>query len=208
MVISLLAVALMLHLYLFSKMGRAFRIAGKEHVWDVIVNRNQFFFSDLRFFPLLAGTLTGLFQFIPEIIQNRLKLMLHLPLTEKRIITCTLAYGSGVTILLFLFQFAALLTGLQIHFANEIIISTVYTVLPWYLAGITAYFLCTAICIEPSWKHRLVLLLISIGLLKIFFISGFPAAYQKIIAYLPLITLIGISTVIHSVIRFKTGMQD
>lgn len=53
--IGAFAVGLALLTYIFLKLGRSFRMVGLEHLWDVIVNRDQFLFRDVKYFPLATG---------------------------------------------------------------------------------------------------------------------------------------------------------
>jgi hypothetical protein len=208
-VLAVLAVtAILLHLYIFTKIDRAFGIAGKEHIWDIIVNRKQFLFSDLTYFPLFSAILIALFQFVPEITQKRLKLTLHLPLRENTVVLWTAGYGAGLLGLLYIIQLVFFVSGVNHHFPYEIRNSTLLTITPWYIAGFSAYFLGAAICIEPSWIRRIALILISVGLIKLFYISVLPGSYRFIAIYLPAIAIISVLITALSIFRFKAGIQD
>ena len=198
----------LLHIYLFVRLGRSFRLAGHEHIWDVIINRNQFLFYDLKYFPLAAGILLGLSQFVPEMAQKRLKLSLHLPLTEFRIISWMTGYGLVLLILFFSIHAAALLTGIHLRFAFDFLINAAVTVVPWYVAGIVAYLACVFTCTEPVWKRRIPNILLSAGILRVFFMSDFPASYLKMLPLLLVPVVLTVLFTYRSVYRFKIGEQD
>ncbi len=198
---------LLLHTYMFMRVGRSIRLVGAEHIWDVIITRNQFLFSELKYLPLLSGALLGLSQFIPEITNRRIKLTFHLPLREKTITTWMVGFGFILLTGLFLVQFAGLFTGMHLLFAPEIVNNGALTVLPWYLAGLWAYMACVFVAVEPTWRMRIPNMLLSTGLIRILFLSDFPAAYAPI----PVLMFAGILLFVLflwlSVFRLKVGRQ-
>jgi hypothetical protein len=198
---------LLLHIYMFMKTGRSLRLVGAEHIWDVIVNRNQFLFTDLKYLPVLAGTLFGLSQYLPEIASRRIKLTFHLPLREKTITAWMVGYGFGLLLILFSIQFVGLMIGMSILFAPEIVTNSAFTVFPWYAAGLWAYLACVFVCVEPTWRMRLPNLLISLALIRTLFLSDFPAAYIRMPLYILLITGLFMLFLWLSVFRLKIGRQ-
>lgn len=207
-VIAIAALGVLMLAYLFMRMGRSFRIAGHEHIWDVMVNRNQFMFYDLRYFPLVAGLLLGMAQYIPEVLQKRLKLTLHLPMPQNLMVGWMVAYGAISLLLFFVVHLLVLLVGIRYAFAYEFVVTAAYTVLPWYVAGLLAYLACAIVCIEPTWKKRIPLALLAIAMLKVLFLSRFPGAYMKSTWLLILLPLLCVWWVFWSVYRFRLGEQD
>ena len=205
--LAILIGGVLVEIYLFLKLGRSFRYAGHEHLWDVIVNRNQFMFHTLKYFPILAGLLIGVVQMIPEIVEKRLKLSLHLPLYESKTITLMVGYILIILISIFIISFITLILGAAIYFPLEIIKSIAITVLPWYLCGITAYLLVVFCCLEPLWRRRIINILISVCFLGTYFLSSFPGAYSKNILTMMIIPAISFLLIYLSVFRFKTGVQ-
>jgi hypothetical protein len=206
--IGIISVGTILLAYIFMKLGRSFRYASMEHLWDVIINRNQFLFRNLKYFPLAASICLGLAQFVPEMIQKRIKLTLHLPLSEYKAIFIMLAYGQILLLLIFIIHILTTLFFAQIHFPSEITTSMLYTVIPWYIAGLTAYLFIAMICLEPTWKRRIFNILLMIGTLDVFFLSGFPEAYNFIIFLLMVIPIYVLPFTLLSISRFKEGVQD
>jgi len=49
--------------------------------------KGYLFFSSFKFFPLGAGVVLGALQFLPETLNKRVRLVLHLPLGEERVIS-------------------------------------------------------------------------------------------------------------------------
>jgi hypothetical protein len=208
-IIAVIAVAgLVLHVYMFVRLGRTFRMAGHEHLWDVIINRDSFLFYDMKYFPLIAGLFVGLFQFVPELLQKKLKLTLHLPMAEYRIISYMVAYGVVLLLMFFVVHASILFWGISLHFATPVLVSAINTVLPWYLAGLVAYQACAFVCTEPTWKRRISDIFLSIVVIRVFFISDFPGAYSKMATWLPFLIPVFWLFIYLSIYRFKAGTQD
>ena len=92
--------------------------------------------------------------------------------------------------------------------AHELKNHILLTALTWYLAGISGYLLVAWICLEPAWKRRILNLIIAVLLLRIFFLSPMPEAYNKFLPYLVVYTLLTASFSWLSIVRFKAGKQD
>ncbi|PID89455.1 MAG: hypothetical protein CSB01_01805 [Bacteroidia bacterium] len=198
----------LLLVYIFLKLNRSIRFAGMEHLWDVIVNRNQFMFRDLKYFAPFAGLGLGLAQFIPEIIQKRIKLTLHLPMKETEIVAIMLFYGLMALFSLFVFQLGAISVFAKLHFPYEFIENILLTLAPWYLSGITIYIFVAMICLEPSWKRRVYNTLLAVGTMPFFYISDFPGAYLPSWAWCVLLPLYILPFVFISINRFKSGVSS
>ena len=206
--IGILLAGIALMLYMFLTVGRSFRFAGMEHLWDVIVNRKQFLFRGLKYYPLAVGVCMAFFQYVPEMIQNRIKLTLHLPMKENSAIKLMLAYGLGVLFVVYIVQIIALGVFSTCYFATEFGVSVFKTVVPWYLSGITAYLFVAAICLEPTWKRRVIYAIVGFGAEKLFVLSDMPGAMQPMFVFLIVVTIISFPLSLLSVQRFKRGNID
>lgn len=204
-VMGICLVSLMLHAYMFMKLGRSIRFAGMVHLWDVIINRDQFIFRELKLFPLISGIVLGVAQFVPEIYQKRLKLALHLPLPSFKIISWNILYGAIIILPIFVVSIVMLLAYMRIYFAYEFIQSAFITILPWYLAGVAAYFLVVWVCLEPRWNRRIINTLISVSILCTYMVTALPAAYSGSVLVILTLTVLVVALVYISVIRFKDG---
>ena len=140
--------------------------------------------------------------------QKRLKLTLHLPYPQQRMILLMLLAGVGQISIVFLLQAASLWIYLQQHIASEMVSRILLTATPWYICGYTAYLLTAWICLEPTWKLRIVNLLIAAGIVRIFFLLDKPEAYNSFLPTLIIFTILCASLSIRSVVRFKEGCQD
>lgn len=205
--LALLLAGLIIEGVMFLKLGRSFRFAGHEHLWDVVVNRQQFLFPYIKFFPLVAGLVLAAAQLVPETSSYRLKLSLHLPMPETRTVSLMLGFSALALTTVFAFTLAVLTIGVSHYFAAEIVASTLLTVLPWFMAGYCAYFLLSFCILEPLWKRKLINLLLSIFVLYFFFVLAHPAAYQHAIVLVIIVPMLSVLLVYYSAYRFKIGVQ-
>ncbi len=192
---------------MFLKLGRSFRFAGHEHLWDVIINKLQFLFTQIRFFPLAAGIVMAAAQIIPETASSRLKLSLHLPLKETVVTTRLLSFGFFSLLCVFSITLMMQILIGRIYFPNEIISNMWLTLLPWYVAGIAAYFTFIFSAVEPVWKRKLINGLLSVFILWVFLLKTSPGAYKNALLLMPTLLLISIALSYYSVYRYKTGVQ-
>ena len=82
------------------------------------------------------------------------------------------------------------------------------TTVPWYLAGLNAYLFTSAVCLEGTWRRRVLLGLLTVGVLAIYYMQATPLAYNGIIPEAVVFTLLLMLLSIYSVYRFKEGRID
>ncbi len=206
-IFAILLLGIIIEAIMFLKLGRSFRFAGHEHLWDVIINQLQFLFLQIKFFPLAAGIVMAASQIMPEISDSRLKLSLHLPLKETKITTLLLSFGFSSLLGIFLITLIMQLIIACIYFPKEILSNMWLTLVPWYFAGLTAYFTFIFSAVEPVWKRKIINGLLSVFILWIFLIKTSPGAYQTTMLLMPVLLLISIALSYYSVYRYKTGVQ-
>lgn len=194
--------------YSMLRINRVASMKGVEHVWEVMLARDTVFVDLLEFIPLLVGILLALVQFVPEMHHKCLKLTLHLPYPQLRMINLMLLYGLVVLLICFAANYLLMTVYMQGVLAPELYSRILLTVLPWYLAGIAAYLLISWIYLEPTWKRRVLNLVISVLLLRIFFLAPAPEAYNAFLPWLAIYTLLTASLSWLSIARFKAGEQD
>ena len=163
--------------YSMLRVSRVIAMQGIDHLWVVMVQKDAIFVDLLQYVPLLTGILLAAVQFFPEMQRKCLKLTLHLPYSQKKMILAILAFG---------------LLALAACFATGFIIM-----------GILAW-----ICLEPTWKRRVLNLIIAALICRIYFLAPAPEAYNSFLLVLTLYTLLIASLSWISVVRFKAGKQD
>lgn len=194
--------------YCMLRVNRVVDLKGVEHLWEVMLSRDAVFVDLLEFVPLLIGVLLALVQFVPEMHRKCLKLTLHLPYPQLKMINGMLLYGLLALLLCYGAGYLLMFAYLQNILACELYSRILLTALPWHLAGWAAYLLLAWICLEPTWKRRVLYLAASLLLLRIFFLAPAPEAYNGFLPLLALCTLLLTSLSWLSVARFKEGRQD
>ena len=173
--------------YCMLRINRVIEMKGAAHVWEVLM---------------------AIVQFVPEMQRKCLKLTLHLPYPELKMTGNMLFSGLVLLLVCFASNFLLMEVYLSGVLAHELKNHILLTALTWYLAGISGYLLIAWICLEPAWKRRIINLIIAVLLLRIFFLSPTPEAYNKFLPYLLVYTLLTASFSWLSIVRFKAGKQD
>lgn len=194
--------------YVLLNFFRAAGLKGIAHLWEVMLLRDAVFVDLLQFVPLVVGLLFAVVQFVPEMQRKCLKLTLHLPYLELKMTGNMLLSGLVLLLVCFASNFLLMEVYLSGVLAHELKNHILLTALTWYLAGISGYLLVAWICLEPAWKRRILNLVIAVLLLRIFFLSPTPEAYNKFLPYLLVYTLLTASFSWLSIVRFKAGKQD
>ena len=99
--------------YSMLRIGRTIAIQGIDHLWVVMVQKDAIFIDLLQFVPLLIGILLAAVQFFPEMQRKCLKLTLHLPYSQKKMVMSMLAYG--VLALVTCFAMSFIIMGVICH---------------------------------------------------------------------------------------------
>ena len=141
--------------YVLLNFFRAAGLKGIAHLWEVMLLRDAVFVDLLQFVPLVVGLLFAVVQFVPEMQRKCLKLTLHLPCPELRMIGAMLLYGVLLLGALFAVSLGVLFVAFRAVLAPELVRHILLTAAPWYAAGIAAYLLAAWICLEPTWRRRL-----------------------------------------------------
>lgn len=194
--------------YVMLMIHRVVKIKGVEHLWEILLSRDTVFVETLTYIPLLMGILMSVVQFVPEMLQKRIKLTLHLPYNQRKMILLMLAFSVITLSLIFAAHIAFLWTYLHGILAQELTTRILITSLPWYVCGVLSYILTSWIILEPTWKKRILYFLLSAACIRIFFLSSVPESYNTFLPILITLTLSMLALPLLSVHRFKSGYQD
>ncbi|MCR4864413.1 MAG: hypothetical protein K5850_04545 [Bacteroidales bacterium] len=201
------ALALLVFYCLLSIIKTA-QINGIESLWELVIQHDYVMVETLKYFPVALGILLAVVQYLPEISRKRLKLTLHLPYPQNKTVLTMYGYGLIVLTAFFALISIVILFVLRNYISAELVSRVFATVAVWFIAGYAAYLWGAAICIEPTWRMRAVLILIAAALLLLCFISSTPEAYNRILPGLFIYVLCGQLLIFHSIKRFKEGLQD
>lgn len=194
-------------IYIFINIQEMFRVSGATGVWTDVILKDINLLSKLQWLPLLLGLLFGLSQFIPEMSNKRLKLTLHLPMSERKITFVMLMYGVLSLLGLYCMVYAVIVSALRIYFPAEIVWVMFCSSLPWFMAGLIGYLLVVWVCVEPVWRQRVFNSLIAVYALTFFMITARSGAFVPFIPYLSVATLVVFFFTFYSMCRFKDGAQ-
>ena len=194
--------------YSLLRMNRVVSFKGADHIWALLLTRDTIFIETLKYLPLAIGATLAAAQFIPEMQQKRLKLTLHLPYPQQQMILFMLLAGVIQLLVIFLVQYIVLWIYLKQIIAAELVSRILLTASVWYIGGLALYLLTAWICLEPTWKIRIINLLLTAGIIRILFLQDTPEAYNGFLLSLIIFTLLCTVLSLRSVIRFKEGCQD
>lgn len=203
-----LSIMLLFTVYAFLVADRAVELRGAGHIWEVMVLRDAVFVDILKYVPLLIGISMGFFQYMPEIYRKSFKLTLHLPCSSFSLIMAMILYGTAVLTACFTVSISVMAVCFSELFPVELTERILLTSLPWFVAGVAAYVFTAWIVLEPAWKMRVVNAVVSVLLLRLFFMGPAPEAYNSFIMWLVVFVALSVSLVWLSVVRFKDGVQD
>lgn len=193
--------------YCMMSMSRVIKLKEVDHIWGVMLQKDVIFIDILQYIPTIIGILFAVVQFYPEMNKKCIKLTLHLPFSQLKMLFTMLLSGLGLLLLAFIGAIAVLWLYLDHYFAVEMVRHILLTAAVWYLAGVLSYLLFAWVCLEPSWGRRILNIIISVLLLKIFFLSSIPEAYNQSLGPFVLFTILSITLPWLSVTRFKEGKQ-
>ncbi len=193
--------------YIFIDILQQLRTAGNVGFVETVVQKDIHLLPLIKYLPVLAGILLAINQYTPEMQNKRLKLTLHLPMSESSIVSAMLGYGFVVMFLLLSISFTTLLIGLRILFPIEIVCANLFSALPWFLAGLAGYLVASWVSLEPVWKYRVLNAIPGLCLLSFFFISAKSGGLVTFLPELVAIIVVSFSFGYYSTARFKEGAQ-
>ena len=203
-----LIISLMAAIYAVLRIQRLIALKGMDHLWMIVLLKDNSFADIIRLVPLLAGIAIGVAQMVPEMSQKRLKLTLHLPVDQTRLLMLML--GTGIIEILLITGVAVAVIGIydSMVMPARLTVRILLSVLPWVVAGFASYLLTCAICLEGTWRRRIILTLAGAAFLLTMFLEPALEAYNS---FLPMLIIITVSLAIlsvGSVIRFKEGLDN
>lgn len=205
--IGSLILELLLLIYIFTNLRAVIEYNSAEMIWSSIVYKSYMFFQSLKYLPFVIGIFISVAQYLPEVLDLKLKLTMHLPLEENRVLLFLNLFGTTTLFILFLPLVIVLVIGSSIVFPNEITYAMLLSIIPWFLAGFLSYFFVSAIMIEPAWGRRLVIAIIGYFLINEFLVDVILGGFIKIIVFLTLFTLLYNYAHMLSGLRFKRGSK-
>lgn len=203
-----LAFAVCVTLYAVLMMKRLIELKGVEHLWLIMLLKDNTFIDIIKYVPMVVGLAIGVAQMAPEMAQKRLKLTLHLPYPQMKLVGLMLLTGLMELLVIYLVQGVIIAVFDSTVIPSELVSRIMLTTLPWFFAGFTAYLFVTAICLEGTWRRRVIMALLGIAVLMVYFLQPVPEAYNGMLFLLIVVTLLLLLLSFGSIVRFKEGRQD
>ena len=180
-------------------------LTNAELVWVKIMIMNYVYFTLLKFIPLIIGLLVGIAQFLPETVDKRIKLTLHLPVNEETVVLKMIGFGLFSLSLVYGIMLLLFYSLGSYYFPYEIAGTSLLTIVPWFLAGLAAYFLIAFIIMEPIWKYRIFYIVFGTSLISLFFKGGAVGDYTPVLSSLLLLVVLSSISTLFSIYRFRKG---
>ncbi|MFI3287146.1 MAG: ABC transporter permease [Rikenellaceae bacterium] len=205
--ITLLSIILALVLlgYMWLTTSEIFRSNGAVEIWNSAIGGKFDVISLwLYLYPVVVALMIGALQFTSETTDKRLKLTLHLPYSETKIISSLYAFGlRNITVLSGGF-FLVLYIILSHYYPSEIIAVSALRFLGYFLLALGVYFALAWIIVEPIWKKRIIGGVAAFAILSFFYdLAPSPLA----IVLFVLVDILLVFAAFNAVLRFKDGAQ-
>lgn len=203
------AIALSLSIYIIISSNYAFRNSGVMTTWLSVADGGESIIpSYFCWFLVSIGGIIAAVQFSSEMVDKRLKLTLHLPRAESKIILSLSSFGLMATALISLMAVVTLAISLQFSYPYELVVGEISRLLPYFFGGFTLYNLTAMVVVEPIWRRKVTYIFIAVGALYPFVIGAKIGANMGILSTLILIVIVTIAALFFAVNRFKDGAQS
>lgn len=193
--------------YIFLALKHSFAFSGARNIWSTILFQGFQYFKIFKFVPLAGGIIFSLAQYLPEIANKRIKLSFHAPLQENKVLLEMQAFGTLCLFSLFAIFLALFALLGSLFLPAEIVWATIVTILPWTLAGLSAYFLAAFIVLEPAWIFRFFYSLFGAAFISMHFLQTGIESYRPVILSLFLMSILISTAVLFSGYRLRKGVS-
>lgn len=191
--------------YIWLDLNHGFEFSEAHNYWYNIIYRNSSYFTILKYLSAFVGLAIGLSQYIPEVVDKRIKLTMHLPMNEEQMILKMMSFGASVVTLILVVLFLFFISISYLFFPTEIVSKAAFTVVPWLLSGLVIYFIIGLVALEPIRKYQLLYTAVGVGLITFFYEKSILGAYTLLLPELVVITLLLSVSLLFSVYRFRKG---
>lgn len=179
---------------------------GGAGLWGNILYKNYIPFSIIKYAPLFAGVWFAAFQFVPECMGRRLRLLLHLPISENKAVYLMLATGLcclAATVALLCGGLAAIM---QNYVPWEITRAALLTIAPWCAAGFLGYTATALVAFEPRPLRRVWTGVVLAFLISLYFEGWGYASFSGGLDGFILLSAVTLLPPLAAVQRFKKGI--
>ena len=199
------ALTIAMTIYAIMRFQLVIRVKGMEQLWLFVLYKDVVFIEAIRFVPLVLGTWLAFAQWLPEVQAKRLKLTLHLPVSNNMAILTMTWFSIIYMIIIFGISLLVIVMYLSAIMPPELVRHIMLTTLPWFLTPFVLYIAITTAIIEPGMAKKILFGLIGVGLAHICHIAGTVNSFTTLMTILCVITLAMSFMPLLAVENFKTG---
>lgn len=203
--LSLSAISILAILYIFLNVSHGIEINSPVNFWAFVIYKKYPFASDLVYLPFIIGLVIAIVQFYPEINSGRLKLTLHLPMKENKILISMVLIAGGLLLMLFCLNLLLFDIISNSFFPYEITNSNLMVLIPSYIAGMIGYFATATVMVEPVWSRRIPQIIFFGGLISILFDVG--DFTTRLLLFYIIIGSFTVLTILLSGFYYKRGIK-
>jgi len=207
-VLAVLVLGLAAVAYIFLDVDSSVRQNGPfNYLMSVLygIPQGNYYIRIIRFLPLIAAVAIGFAQYVPEVLDKRIKLTFHLPMRNSRAIFLMLLYGFCAILMIYLFIFGAFFILNNHYFPWEETRAVLVSVTPWMLGGFAAYFMIALIAMEPRLIYQFLYALVAYFLVVQFYVGHEHGDTVRIIGKLAVLALMPAVGIFFSMQRFIKG---
>lgn len=194
--------------YIFITVDNKVRMdGGFNYLMKVFygVPQANYYSSLIKFIPLIIALCIGVAQYVPEVLERRIKLTLHLPIANTKAIYSMLIFGFALLLVINLFIFCVFFYLNNTYFPFEESWAILISITPWILGGIAAYFMIAMISMEPNLLYQVAYGLVGLFLVSQFYVGIEHADTRLIISKLIALSILPCAGLLYTSNRFFKG---
>jgi len=203
--ISLSGISILAILYIFLDISHGFELSGASAFWEYAIYKKYPLGYDLLYLPLIIGIVMAIVQFYPEINNGRLKLTLHLPVKENKILLSMVILIAFMLAALFIFNLLLFAFLSNIYFPVEVTITNIILLIPCYIAGLLGYFATATVMVEPVWNRRIPQIIFFGGFIS--FLLNVYSFTSGLLLFFIIITMLSTLAILLSGYYYKRGIK-
>ncbi|MCW7753552.1 hypothetical protein OOT00_06060 [Desulfobotulus sp. H1] len=190
---------------IFLDIRQIIHMEHAEMVWYQAIHLHTLFYEPLRYLPLITGLVLATAQFLPEVSGRRMRISLHLPMNQNRMLFLSLL--AGILHLAAITGLDILLTGILLfnYFPAEVARASVPTLLPWICAGFLAYLGGVHLLLEPSPSRRIFHAFVFASLTAVHFTGSGYNWLSPVLPFLFMLSVLALPGIFDACRRFRQG---
>ncbi len=183
MMLLLFAANMLYMAWNFIILRRLYMQDHSEVVWYRTIDLGQIPYEGMMFVPFVTAIIYGIFQFLQEMRDGRIRLALHAPYDSCLIVLLHTLFGMLFLCAIFAFDALILYLSMTHYYPPEVGVAALVTVLPWFVAAFYAYLGGAFVMLEPQPKRKCLAALVCFGLCIPLFMYRSTGFYADILPY-------------------------